>query len=130
MVEAPLESSGRLIELGGSMPLYLLAGLAFGNGGLAPLNLSHDFAESGADLGVLLLLFMLGWKPLAAVLLGGVTYDSSSGVVAKVLGELGCSAIRAGLRARTEPHLGPLAAAYVLRMAIFGPILVRASRRS
>src|SRR5438034_6702658 len=32
--------------------------------------------------------FLVGWKPLAAVLLGGVTYISSSGVIAKVLTEL------------------------------------------
>jgi CPA2 family monovalent cation:H+ antiporter-2 len=31
---------------------------------------------------------MLGWRPLAAVLLGGITYISSSGVIAKVLAEL------------------------------------------
>lgn len=110
-----------------AIPLYLLAGLAFGNGGLAPLNVSASFMHIGAQIGVLLLLFMLGleytgqelkenlrgglpagivdlalnfppgviaglllgWKPLAAVLLGGVTYISSSGVIAKVLTELG-----------------------------------------
>jgi monovalent cation:H+ antiporter-2, CPA2 family len=109
-----------------AIPLYLLAGLAFGNGGLAPLNVSASFIHIGAEIGVLLLLFMLGleytgeelkenlrsgfpaamvdlalnftpgllaglllrWKPLAAVLLGGVTYISSSGVIAKVLAEL------------------------------------------
>src|SRR5580765_6014861 len=109
-----------------AIPLYLLAGLAFGKGGLAPLNLSSGFTHIGAEIGVLLLLFMLGleytgaelaanlrsalpaaivdfalnftpgllaglllkWKPLAAVLLGGVTYVSSSGVIAKVLAEL------------------------------------------
>ena len=109
-----------------AIPLYLLAGLAFGNGGFFPLNLSKSFIELGAEIGVLLLLFMLGleysgeelkhnlrrgfsagvidfvlnfppgliaglllgWKPLAAVLLGGVTYISSSGVIAKVLAEL------------------------------------------
>lgn len=43
-----------------AIPLYLLAGLAFGNGGLAPLNFSKDFVQRGADIGVLLLLFMLG----------------------------------------------------------------------
>ena len=32
---------------------------------------------------------LLGWSPLAALLLGGVTYISSSGVIAKVLAELG-----------------------------------------
>ena len=110
-----------------AIPLYLLAGLAFGNGGLAPLRLSEGFVRTGAEIGVLLLLFMLGleytgeelkkslrlgvaagiidfvlnftpglaagfllrWSPLAAVLLGGVTYISSSGVIAKVLLELG-----------------------------------------
>jgi CPA2 family monovalent cation:H+ antiporter-2 len=109
-----------------AIPLYLLAGLAFGNGGLAPLNFSAGFIHIGAEIGVLLLLFMLGleysggelaeslrggfpgaivdlvlnftpgliaglflqWKPLAAVLLGGVTYVSSSGVIAKVLADL------------------------------------------
>jgi CPA2 family monovalent cation:H+ antiporter-2 len=43
-----------------AIPLYLLAGLAFGNGGLAPLNFSKEFVHKGADIGVLLLLFMLG----------------------------------------------------------------------
>lgn len=110
-----------------AIPLYLLAGLAFGNGGLLPLNLSRDFNALGAEVGVLLLLFLLGleytgeelsanlrtgfvaglfdlllnfspgfaaglllgWGPLAALVLGGVTYISSSGVIAKVLSELG-----------------------------------------
>lgn len=110
-----------------AIPLYLLAGLAFGKGGLAPLKLTENFIHIGAEIGVLLLLFMLGleysgdqlkanlrlgfsagvadlvlnftpgviaglllgWKPLPSVLLGGVTYVSSSGVIAKVLGELG-----------------------------------------
>src|SRR5215467_13017229 len=109
-----------------AIPLYLLAGLIFGNGGLAPLDVSAGFIRIGAEIGVLLLLFMLGleytgeqlkenlrggfragildfvlnfppgliaglllgWKPLPAVLLGGVTFISSSGVVAKVLAEL------------------------------------------
>jgi monovalent cation:H+ antiporter-2, CPA2 family len=109
-----------------AIPLYLFAGLAFGKGGLAPLRLSENFVRTGAEIGVLLLLFMLGleytgdelkaslrlgiragvidfalnftpgllagflfrWQPLAAVLLGGVTYISSSGVIAKVLAEL------------------------------------------
>ena len=43
-----------------SISLYLLAGLAFGNGGLAPLNFSKGFIQIGAEIGVLLLLFMLG----------------------------------------------------------------------
>ena len=109
-----------------AIPLYLLAGLAFGNGGIAPLPVTEDFIHVGAEIGVLLLLFMLGleytaselkhnlrsgipagivdfalnftpgfvtglilrWHLLAAVLLGGVTWISSSGVIAKVLSEL------------------------------------------
>jgi len=43
-----------------AIPLYLLAGLAFGNGGLAPVNVSASFIHIGAEIGVLLLLFMLG----------------------------------------------------------------------
>src|SRR6195256_6993572 len=43
-----------------AIPLYLLAGLAFGNGGLAPLNVSEEFIHIGAEIGVLLLLFMFG----------------------------------------------------------------------
>lgn len=109
-----------------SIPLFLLGGLAFGNGGLIPLHFSDQFVRIGAEIGVILLLFMLGleytgeqlrdnlrsglpagladfllnfppgllagfllgWEPLAAWLLGGVTYISSSGIVARVLGEL------------------------------------------
>ena len=43
-----------------AIPLYLLAGLAFGNGGLVPLGVSENFIHIGAEIGVLLLLFMLG----------------------------------------------------------------------
>ncbi len=108
-----------------AIPLYLLAGLAFGNGGLAPLKVSAGFIHIGAEIGVLLLLYMLGVEytgtelvenlrggfsaavvdlalnftpgliagvllqeqPVAAALLGGVTYVSSSGVIAKVLAD-------------------------------------------
>src|ERR1044072_2634468 len=43
-----------------AIPLYLLAGLAFGNGGLLPLQLSEDFVHVGAEIGGILLFFMLG----------------------------------------------------------------------
>lgn len=110
-----------------AIPLYLLAGLAFGTGGLASLKVSQSFIHTGAEIGVLLLLFMLGveytgeelahnlrvglpagamdlvlnftpgliaglllgFHPLSAVLLGGITYISSSGVIARIIGELG-----------------------------------------
>src|SRR3984893_4251583 len=109
-----------------AIPLYLLAGLAFGNGGLVPLGVSENFIHIGAEIGVLLLLFLLGleytgedlkanlqsglpsgvidfalnfppgliaglllrWSPVPSVLLGGVTYISSSGIIARVLAEL------------------------------------------
>ena len=106
-----------------AVPLYLVAGLAFGEGGLVQLAVSESFVALMAEIGVLLLLFalgleysdtelrdglrtgwssgvvdmvlnalpgfamglLLGWSPLAAVLLGGATWISSSGVVSKVL---------------------------------------------
>ncbi|HEX8626991.1 MAG TPA: cation:proton antiporter [Catenuloplanes sp.] len=109
------------------IPLYLLAGLAFGQGGLLPMSASKEFIEIGAEIGVILLLLMLGleysarelvgnlraaapaglldgllnalpgaafalllgWGWVAALVLAGITWVSSSGVIAKVLGDLG-----------------------------------------
>lgn len=109
------------------IPLYLLAGLGFGIGGFAPLEAAEGFIHVGAEIGVVLLLFVLGleytvgelfgtlkkgapvglldlvlnaapgvgialilgWGPIAAAVMGGVTYVTSSGVTAKVLGDLG-----------------------------------------
>jgi monovalent cation:H+ antiporter-2, CPA2 family len=109
------------------IPLYLVAGLAVGRGGVVQLDFSEDFIRIGGDIGVVLLLLalgleyspddlrtglrtgwraglfdvaanfppgllfglLLGWDWRAAVLLGGVTYISSSGVIAKVLSDLG-----------------------------------------
>jgi monovalent cation:H+ antiporter-2, CPA2 family len=42
------------------IPLYLLAGLALGNGGIAPVPAAGDFVEVGASIGVVLLLLTLG----------------------------------------------------------------------
>jgi CPA2 family monovalent cation:H+ antiporter-2 len=138
-----------------AIPFYLVAGLAFGNGGLAPLNVSENFIRVGADIGVLLLLFMLGleytgeelqrslksglpagamdfalnfppgvvagfllgWNALAAILLGGVTYISSSGVVAKVLAEL---------KRLNNPETPPVISVLViedLAMAVYLPLI-------
>jgi monovalent cation:H+ antiporter-2, CPA2 family len=33
------------------VPLYLLAGLAFGEGGIVPLVTTHEFVETGAEIG-------------------------------------------------------------------------------
>lgn len=43
-----------------SVPLFLLAGLALGEGGLLPLDLSEPFIQLSAETGAILLLFFLG----------------------------------------------------------------------
>ncbi|MEU9378501.1 cation:proton antiporter [Streptomyces sp. NPDC048255] len=42
------------------IPLYLLAGLAVGKGGIAPVPAAGEFVETGAAIGVILLLLVLG----------------------------------------------------------------------
>lgn len=42
------------------IPLYLLAGLALGEGGLAPVPAAGEFVQAGATIGVVLLLLTLG----------------------------------------------------------------------
>lgn len=108
------------------IPLYLLAGLALGEGGIAPVPAAGPFVETGAGIGVVLLLLVLGLEftvpeftaslrrhlpsgvvdlvlnatpgAVAGWLLGldapgiltlaGVTYISSSGIVARLLSDL------------------------------------------
>ena len=43
-----------------SVPIFLGAGLFFGNGGIIELNLSDDFLNLGAQIGAILLLLLLG----------------------------------------------------------------------
>ena len=137
------------------IPLYLLAGLAFGHGGLVPLATSEEFTAIGAEIGVILLLFtlgleytapelvgtlrtnlpaglvdlvlnaapgvvaalLLGWGPVAAVALGGVTYVTSSGITAKVLADL------QWLGNREVPVVLSLLVFEDLTMAVYLPIL-------
>jgi CPA2 family monovalent cation:H+ antiporter-2 len=137
------------------IPLYLLGGLAFGHGGLLPLSASEEFVATGAEIGVILLLLMLGleytaadlvtnlksqypaglvdfvfnalpgaamalllgWGPVAAVVLAGVTWISSSGVIAKVLGDLG------RLGNRETPVILSILVLEDLAMAVYLPIL-------
>ncbi|MFW6722615.1 cation:proton antiporter [Streptomyces sp. MAR4 CNY-716] len=137
------------------IPLYLLAGLAFGEGGLLPLGASEDFVAIGAEIGVILLLLMLGleytasdlvsnlktqypagvvdftfnalpgaimalllgWGAVAAVVLAGVTWISSSGVIAKVLGDLG------RLGNRETPVILSVLVLEDLAMAVYLPIV-------
>ncbi len=148
---------GRLASRYGQspIPLYLLAGLAFGHGGLLPLSASEEFIGAGAEIGVVLLLLtlgleytaselvtslkthypagavdfalnalpgaaaalLLGWGPVAAVVLAGVTWVSSSGVIAKVLGDLR----RVGNR--ETPVILSILVFEDLAMAIYLPIL-------
>lgn len=51
-----------------AVPLYLLAGLAFGEGGVLPLVTTEPFVDAGAELGLILLLFLLGLEYSAAEL--------------------------------------------------------------
>lgn len=138
-----------------AIPLYLLAGLALGEGGLAPLDVSADFIQLAGEIGVLLLLLtlgleysadelrhglrtgalpgvvdavanftpglviglVLGWEPAAAILLGGVCWVSSSGVVSKVLGDLD------RLGNRETPAVLNLLVIEDLAMAVYLPVV-------
>jgi monovalent cation:H+ antiporter-2, CPA2 family len=51
-----------------TIPLYLTAGLAFGQGGIVPLVTAEEFVQVGAEIGLILLLFMLGLEYTAAEL--------------------------------------------------------------
>lgn len=62
------------------IPLYLLGGLAFGNGGLLEVVTSEDFIETGADLGVILLLLMLGLEYGARELVVNLRSGAPAGV--------------------------------------------------
>src|SRR2546428_1193143 len=64
-----------------AIPLYLLAGLAFGNGGLAPLRLSENFVRTGAEIGVLLLLFKLGLEYTGDELKKSLRLGVTAGVI-------------------------------------------------
>jgi K+:H+ antiporter subunit KhtU len=137
-----------------TIPFYLLAGLAVGEGGLAPLDVSADFIRLVAEIGVLLLLLtlgleytadelrhglrtglvpgvtdavvnftpgfaaglLLGWDVTAAVLLGGVCWVSSSGIVAKVLSDLD------RLANRETPSILNLLVIEDLAMAVYLPV--------
>lgn len=138
-----------------TIPLFLVAGLFFGNGGIIPVDQARPFIEIGASLGVIFLLFMLGleytpqelkhsmksnvfagvldgvvnvlpgvvvglllgWGALGAAVLGGVTYVSSSGIIAKLLTDLG------RLGNRETPLVLSILVIEDLVMAVFLPVL-------
>jgi K+:H+ antiporter subunit KhtU len=137
------------------IPLYLIGGLVFGSGGLLPLNGIDEFAQLSSEIGVILLLLLLGleysadelftglrrswtaglvdlvlnalpgaacalilgWGPVGALAMAGVTYISSSGIIAKVLGELG------RLGNRETPVVLSVLVFEDLVMAVYLPIL-------
>jgi CPA2 family monovalent cation:H+ antiporter-2 len=137
------------------IPLYLIGGLAFGQGGLVPLHGIEEFSHISSEIGVILLLLLLGleysaaelmtglkrswtagvvdivlnatpgviaalvlgWGPVGALAMGGVTYISSSGIIAKVLGDLG------RLGNRETPVVLSVLVFEDLAMAVYLPIL-------
>jgi CPA2 family monovalent cation:H+ antiporter-2 len=53
------------------IPLYLIGGLCFGSGGLVPLGDIGDFTSLAGEVGVVLLLLLLGLEYSAAELITG-----------------------------------------------------------
>ncbi|WP_210508534.1 cation:proton antiporter [Naasia sp. SYSU D00057] len=138
-----------------AIPLFLVAGLAFGHGGALPLSASEEFFHTGSEIGVILLLLLLGleytagelvqslsrsrmaglldaclnalpgaafalllgWGPVAAVALAGVTWVSSSGVIAGMLRDLG------RLGNRETPTILSVLVIEDLAMAFYLPVL-------
>jgi CPA2 family monovalent cation:H+ antiporter-2 len=138
-----------------SIPLYLLAGLAFGEGGIVPLVTTEEFIELGSEIGLILLLFLLGleysaaelvstmrtsaraglvnlalafppgfvaalilgWGPIPALFLGGVTFITSSSVMAKILADHGWAGNR------ETPLVLSISIMEDLAMAVYLPIL-------
>ncbi|MFE3443372.1 cation:proton antiporter [Nocardia sp. NPDC059180] len=137
------------------IPLYLLGGLAFGQGGFINLGAANEFGHIAGEIGVVLLLLLLGleytaaelvtgmrrswpvglfdlvanatpgavvalllgWGPVGALTLGGVTYISSSGIAAKVLNDLG------RLGNRETPVVLSILVFEDLTMAVYLPVL-------
>ncbi|WP_461188181.1 cation:proton antiporter [Arthrobacter sp. Z4-13] len=137
------------------IPLYLLGGLAFGAGGIIKLEGMQEFAHLSGEIGVILLLLMLGleytaaelftglrrswqagvldlilnflpgaalalllgWGGVGAMVMGGVTYISSSGIAAKVITDLG------RLGNRETPVVLSILVFEDLAMAVYLPIL-------
>lgn len=138
------------------VPLMLLAGVGLGAGGVLDLGYAEPFIEPAAEIGVLLLLLMLGLEftaqelaaslarhsrsglidvglnagagfliglllgmPLPACLaLAGITWVSSSGIVARLLSDLG------RLGNRETPAVLSILVIEDIAMAIFLPVLI------
>jgi monovalent cation:H+ antiporter-2, CPA2 family len=68
-----------------AIPFYLILGVALGEGGLYELGASEAFVETGAQIGVVLLLLMLGLEYSPAELAGSVRGNLPAGVVDLIL---------------------------------------------
>jgi CPA2 family monovalent cation:H+ antiporter-2 len=152
-----LAGLGRLASRVGlpSVPLYLLAGLVMGEGSFFKVDAGEEFLAIGAQIGVVLLLLLLGleyspadlkhglkttwlagildglantipgiafglilgWSPAASLLLGGVTYMSSSGIIARLLDDFDRYANR------ETPVILSLLVMEDIVMAVFLPII-------
>jgi monovalent cation:H+ antiporter-2, CPA2 family len=63
-----------------AVPIFLLAGLLLGNGGIIPLSLSDSFLDLGAQWGAILLLLLLGLEYTAGELIGTMRERKSLGI--------------------------------------------------
>jgi monovalent cation:H+ antiporter-2, CPA2 family len=64
-----------------TVPFFLIAGLAFGTGGIADLELSTSFLNTGAQIGAVLLLLLLGLEYSAKELTDTLRIHWSAGLV-------------------------------------------------
>ena len=67
------------------IPLYLLAGLAFGSGGLLPLDAPDGFFEAGSEIGVVLLLLLLCLEYSSSYLVGQLRHQEPVGLLVLIL---------------------------------------------
>ena len=65
--------------------MYLLAGLALGNGGIAPVATAGEFITTGAPIGIVLLLFTLGLEFSATEFASSLRHHLPSAAVDVVL---------------------------------------------
>lgn len=63
------------------VPLYLIIGLAIGEGGFVPLSLSEEFLNTGAQIGAIMLLLLLGLEYSAYDLAKAFRDRKSAGLV-------------------------------------------------
>lgn len=76
-----------------SVPLFLLAGLSLGKGGIVPLDFSEQFLNVGAEIGAILLLLALGFEYSARDLAETFRKRWHAGVVDVILNALPAAAL-------------------------------------